>query len=67
MSFAEKFYQYSKDYVDSLIDLKIKAAWPYYSMCETFNEILKRRLRKLIIILLDMLKGRGLHNKPVFD
>lgn len=65
--YGDKFYQYSMDYAESLIDFKVKAAWPYYSMCEPFHEILKRRLRKLFIILSDMLKGRGLHNKPVFD
>lgn len=47
--------------------MKIKSAWPFYVMCEPFHEIFKRRLKKLIIIMLDMLKGQGLHNKPVFD
>lgn len=65
--YGEKFYQYSMDYIESLIDLKIKAVWPYYSMCEPFHEILKRRLKKLIIILSDMLKGHGLHNKLILD
>jgi len=65
--YGEKFYQYSIDYAESLIDLKIRAGWPYYAMCEAFHEILKRRLRKLINLLLDILKGRGLHNQPIFN
>ena len=64
---GEKFYQYSCEYAESLIDIKIKAGWPYYEMCETFDEIFRRRLKKVFRILLSLLKGQGIPKQPIFN
>jgi len=60
--YSDKFYRYSMEYIESLIDFKIKAWWPYYEMCETFHEILNRRLKKFVNIFFNLLKWHGLHN-----
>ena len=42
--FADKFYEYSMEYVESLIDIRMKAPWPYYELAQSSHELLTRRL-----------------------
>lgn len=56
--FDGKFYQYSMDYSNTLIDLKIKAHWPFHSLNETFHEILKTRFIQLLRVVLCFFKRK---------
>lgn len=42
--FGGKFLEYSIEYLESLIDVKMRAPWPYYELAQPANELLSRRM-----------------------
>jgi len=42
--YAEKFREYSEEYAESLVDLRTRAAWPYYELAQSFYELSVRLL-----------------------
>lgn len=48
--FGNKFYEYSMEYAESLIDLKTRAPWPFAEMTQSFYEL-------VIKLLLPRVKG----------
>ena len=43
--FQNKFFEYSMEYVESLIDLKTKAPWPFSEMTQSYHELMIQLLR----------------------
>lgn len=56
--FKGKFLEYSMDYMDSLIEMRIKAYWPFQSLNDAFHEIIRTRFYQAARIALQLLKGK---------